>query len=291
MEKTTVTLGAMPIADVAGLYIAIEKGFFKEEGLTVKTKIIANGAEALPQLHSGALDVIIGNYFTFLSATERSNDKFRFIADIYQSKPDVFQIVVPKDSTVQTVKDLKGKRIAIASRNSIGELAVANALRTAGLDPRNDVQWVPMAFPQMPAALKNGSLDALWLTEPFLTGVQQEQGARKVTDTMTGAMADFPIAGWVTLDEWTRKYPKTMAALQRGLLKGQQVAASDRKAVEKVLPNYTQIKPEVASVITLGAFPTTLTATRIQRVADLMQEFGYLTKKLDVKPLLAPLPQ
>ncbi|MBB4705548.1 NitT/TauT family transport system substrate-binding protein [Sphaerisporangium siamense] len=281
----------MPIADVAGLYIAIERGFFKEEGLTVKPKIINNGAEALPQLHSGALDVIIGNYFTFLSATERSNDKFRFIADIYQSKPDVFQIVVPKDSTVQTVKDLKGKRIAIASLNSIGELAVANALRTAGLHPREDVKWVPMPFPQMPAALKNGSLDALWLTEPFLTGVQQEQGARKVTDTMTGAMADFPIAGWVTLDEWTRKYPKTMAALQRGLLKGQQIAASDRKAVEKVLPTYTQIKPEVASVITLGSFPTTLTSTRIQRVADLMQEFGYLTKKLDVKPLLAPLPQ
>ncbi|MEU9886454.1 ABC transporter substrate-binding protein [Sphaerisporangium sp. NPDC051011] len=291
LEKTTINIGAMPIADVAGLYIANERGFFKEEGLTVNTKIIKSAAEAIPQLHSGALDVGIGNYFTILSAAERTQDKFRFVADIYQSKPDVFQIVVPKDSPIQTVKDLKGKKVAVASKNSIAELAVANSLRTAGLDPKNDVQWVPIPFPQMPPALKNGDVEAAWLTEPFLTGVQQEQGARKIVDTMTGAMAEFPICGWVAMDDWAKKYPKTMAALQRGLLKGQQIAAADRKAVEKVLPSYTQIKPEVASVINLGTYPTTLTPARIQRVADLMLEYGYLTKKMDVTSLLAPLPQ
>jgi NitT/TauT family transport system substrate-binding protein len=291
LEKTTISVGVLAIGDVAGLYIANKKGYFKEEGLTVKPEILQSTQFAIPKLLSGALDVALGNYFTIISATEKTNDKFRFVADTYQAKSDVFDIVVPKDSPVQSVKDLKGKKISIAGLNSIAELAVSTTLRVSGLDPKKDVTYMPMAFPQAPAALKTGQIDAAWLTEPFLTGVQKDMGARKIADTMTGAMADFPIAGWTATEDWTKKYPKTMAAFQRAILKGQQAASGDRKAIENVLPDYTQIKPEVASVINLGAYPTSLSATRIQRVADLMLEYGYLSKKIDVTPLLVPLPQ
>ncbi len=291
LEKTTITVGVLAIADVAGLYIANQKGYFKEEGLTVKPDILQSTQFAIPKLLSGGLDLALGNYFSILSATEKTNDKFRFVSDTFQAKSDVFDIVVPKDSPIQSVKDLKGKKVSIAALNSIGELAVGSTLRVAGLDPKADVTFMPMAFPQAPAALKAGQIDAAWLTEPFLTGVQKDMGARKIADTMTGAMADFPIAGWTATEDWTKKYPKTMAAFQRAILKGQQDASADRKAVEQVLPNYSPIKPEVASVINLGAYPTSLSATRIQRVADLMVEYGYLSKKMDVTPLLVPLPQ
>ena len=58
-----------------------------------------------------------------------------------------------------------------------------------------------------------------------------------------------------------------------------------------MLAIYTKIPPPVASVINLGAYPTSLSASRIQRVADLMTDFGYLTKKVDVASLLVPQPQ
>jgi NitT/TauT family transport system substrate-binding protein len=290
LEKTTLNVGVLAIADVAGLYIAMDKGYFKAEGLTVKPSIQQSTQTAIGYLDSGALDVTLGNYFGILYLTDKTQQKYKFVADTFQAKNDVFDIVVPKDSPIQSVKDLKGKKISIAALKSIGELAVDSTLRVAGLN-KSDVIFQPKAFPEVPALLQTKAVDAAWLTEPFLTQVQQQQGARKLADTMTGAMADFPIAGWTATESWTKKYPKTMAAFQRAILKGQRDASADRKAVEKVLPLYTKIPPPVISVINLGAYPTSLSASRIQRVADLMTEYGYLSKKMDVTPLLAPQPQ
>ena len=290
LDKTILKVGVLPIADVAPLFIAQERGFFSAEGLTVKPEIVASTQVAIPKLVSGGVDIALGNYFSVLSAQEAKMANFRILADTFQANPDVFDIVVKKDSPIQSVQDLKGKKVSIASLNSIGQLAVDQTLRANGLSP-SDVSYVPMAFPDAPGKLASGQTDAAWLTEPFLTGVQKDMGARKIADTMTGAMADFPIAGWATIEPTLSKYPKAMAAFQRAIVKAQQIADSDRKAVEKVLPNYTQIKPEAASIITLGAYPSTLNPTRIQRVADLMLEYGYLKTKMDVNPLLVPMPQ
>ncbi|GGL21665.1 sulfonate ABC transporter substrate-binding protein [Sphaerisporangium melleum] len=291
LEKTTISVSTSAIADHSALYIAQKRGFFKEVGLTVKTEITPSTAATIPRLMNGSLDVAALAYFSIFSSQEAKAGDWRVVADAYQAGPDVIDLVVPKDSPIKTVKDLEGKRVSIASRNSVGELAVGATLKTAGLDPAKSVQWVGMAFPEMPAKLLAGEIDAAWLPEPFLTNIQRESGARVLADTMSGALADFPIAGWAATSDWTKKYPKTMAAFQRAILKGQQVAASDRKAVEGVLPDYTAIKPDVAGVMKLGVFPTSLNATRLQRVADTMQEYGFLKGKLDVAPLLVPLPQ
>jgi NitT/TauT family transport system substrate-binding protein len=291
LEKTTIKIGALPIPDSAGLHLAKAKGFFAEEGLNVEISRLQSSAIAVPNLLGGSLDMILGNYFAIINIQAKKGGDFRFIADAYQAKPDCFVIVAPKDSKIQTAKDLKGATIAVPAVNSIGELAVGSALRTVGLDRLKDVKFVPYAFPDMPAALATGKVDAAWLTEPVLTGVQKSSGAKKIAETMTGAMADFPIAGWTVTKKWADANPKTVAAFQRAYTKGQQLAATDRKEIEQILPSYTQIKAPDASVITLGAFPTTLSAARLQRVADLMLEYGYLTEKMDVTPLLVPLPQ
>ncbi|MEV7809087.1 ABC transporter substrate-binding protein [Microbispora sp. NPDC088329] len=290
LEKNTITVGILPIPDVAPLFIARDRGFFKEEGLTVKDVIVPNTAAAVPNLVSGAMDVAIGNYFTVVAGQEQGMAKFRILADMLQAKPDVFDIVVKKDSPIQSVKDLKGKKISVTSQNSIATLAVDSTLRANGVDPKS-VHYVPVAFPDAPGKLAAGQTDAAWLTEPFLTSVQMNLGTRKIADTMTGPMADFPIAGWVTIDEVLKKYPKTMAAFQRAIVKAQEVAESDRKAVEAVLPKYTKITPQAASVIGLGSFPSSLNPTRLQRVADTMLEYGYLKSKMEIAPMLVPMPQ
>ncbi|MDH2430086.1 ABC transporter substrate-binding protein [Sphaerisporangium sp. TRM90804] len=291
LEKTTITIGALPIPDSAGIHIAKAKGYFAQEGLDVKIQPLQSSALAVPGLLGGSLDMILGNYFAILNVQAKKGGEFRFLADAFEAKPDIFLLVVPKDSPIKEVKQLKGATIAVPAVNSIGELATGYVLRTAGLDRQKDVTFKPMAFPDMPANLASGNVDAAWITEPFATAVQKANGARKIADTMTGAMADFPIAGWTVTKKWAEANPKTAAAFQRAYIKGQQIAASDRKEVEKALLSYTEISAADASVIGMGAFPTTLNGTRIQRVADLMQEFGYLQESLDVTPLLVPLPQ
>jgi NitT/TauT family transport system substrate-binding protein len=145
---------------------------------------------------------------------------------------------------------------------------------------------VTMEFPAMPAALQNHSIDAAWMTEPFATQAAQKLGATTVLDTGIGPTGDLPIAGWATSEQKAKKYPKTLAAFQRAIAKAQALA-KDRGKVEQILPAYVKgITPQVASSITIGTYPASTSATRLQRVADLMQQVGMLSEHVDMNSIL-----
>ncbi|GII01121.1 ABC transporter substrate-binding protein [Planobispora takensis] len=284
LEKTEITIGALPIPDSAALYIANKRGFFKEEGLTVTIEPVQGGAQAQQSLLGGSLDATQTNYVSTFLAVSAGN-KLKIISDLYQATPNSFNLMVPKDSGIKTPADLKGKKIAVNSKKNIGTLAVTSVLKANGL-AETDVEFLEFPFPEMAGKLQQGVVDAAWMTEPHLTAVQKNIGATKLADTMTGPTADFPIAGVVVTEEFTTKNPKTVAAFQRALAKAQEIAASDRKAVEEILPTYTKIDAATAAVITMGTFPTSLDETRLQRVADLMLEQGYLKSAISAKTIL-----
>ncbi|MGS2647226.1 ABC transporter substrate-binding protein [Streptosporangium sp. LJ11] len=284
LEKSSIKMGALPIPDSAALYIANKRGFFKEEGLTVEIEVVPGGAQAQQGLLGGTLDATQTNYVsTFLAVSK--GQKMKIISDLYQAAPNSFNLMVPKDSGIKTPADLKGKKIAVNSKQNIGTLAVTTVLKTHGLTEK-DVEFVEFPFPEMGAQLKNKTVDAAWMTEPALTAAQKILGAQKLADTMVDSTADFPIAGVVVTEKFANENPKTVAAFQRAVAKAQQIAATDRKAVEEILPTYTKIDAATAAVITLGSFPTSLDETRLQRVADLMLEQGYLTSPIQAKTVL-----
>jgi NitT/TauT family transport system substrate-binding protein len=288
LEKTDITVGALPIPDVAPLQIGIQRGLFKEEGLNVKMQPVQSSVHAVPALQAGTIDVSLFNYTTAFVQEEKQPGQFKIIADSFQAAPNTFVVMVPPDSELKGLQDLKGKTVAVPGLKAVGQLLVEANLKTVGIDATRDgVKFVEMQFPVMPQALKTKQVDAAFMVEPFISASQKELGARKLADTITGPTADFPIAGWAATSDWIKKYPNTLAAFQRAMVKAQGIAAGDRKAVEQVLPTYTKIPPAVASVITLGTFPTSLNETRIQRVADIMLDLGYVKTKLTAKSVIA----
>ncbi|MFD0690582.1 ABC transporter substrate-binding protein [Actinomadura fibrosa] len=288
-EKTKLVVGTLPVPDAAPLFIAIQKGFFKEEGLTVKPEIVPNGPASGPKLQAGTMDFSLANYVSAFVATSKGALKWRFVADSYRAGPNTFVLLAPKDANTRKVEDLKGKTIAVASLKSINTIAIASLLEAHGLK-ETEVKFKELPFPQMPAALKTKQVDVVCVTEPTNTVIQSQQGTVAVADIMTGATESFPVAGWATLEPYVRKYPKTIAAFQRAMSKAQKIAATDRRSVEQVLPTYTQIKPDTASVITLGTFPTSLNSIALQRVPDLLLKFGYIPSRIDAKTLIVPEP-
>ena len=77
-----------------------------------------------------------------------------------------------------------------------------------------------------------------------------------------------------------------MAAFQRAIAKAQELLA-DRQVLAQTLPTYTQINATTAATLHVGVYPTSINATRLQRVADVMQEYGYSKQPIDVKSLLS----
>jgi NitT/TauT family transport system substrate-binding protein len=158
-------------------------------------------------------------------------------------------------------------------------------MQGAGVDP-NSVQFVELPFPDMIPALQNGQIEAAILLEPFLT-VAAGQGAVSVLNVASGPTADLPIAGIATTAEFARDNPNTLAAFQRALDRAQ-AEMGDRATVEQTLTGYTSITPEVAPRLTLGTWAPGLDQAGLQRVSDLMLQYGVLPQPFDVAPLLAP---
>ncbi|MFI9818006.1 ABC transporter substrate-binding protein [Saccharothrix variisporea] len=288
VEKTKIKLGLLPILDVASVHVAMRKGFFAEEGLEVEPVTIQGGAAAIPGLISGDLDITFGNWVSFFAAQSKDAakavDGLKLINDGYQAKPEMFLILTGPDSAIKSPKDLAGKTIAINTFKNIAELTAKATLEANDVDPKS-VTFKEFPFPDMQAALQNKTVDAAFMVEPFISKAQRSIGAITVLDAASGPTDNIPVAGYGTTGKFAKENPNTVAAFQRAMAKGQR-AAADRPTVEPLLVEYAKVDKETASLVHFGEFPTTLDATRLQRVATLMKTYGLLEKDFDVKPML-----
>ena len=289
-EKTHLKVGTLPIADAADLFIAIDKGYFRKQGLTVTPEIIQATAQTTPDLVSGKMDLSLLNYVSTMEIEQNGGIKFKYVSPGTVAAANVSEILVPKGSPIKSLADLKGKRIGSPqTTGAIGNLAVDVTLKAHGINPR-DVTFVATPFPDELTALARHQVDAVWATEPFNTVMQKKLGAHVLADTMTGQMSGFLVGGWGTLASYAQKYPKTVAAFQRAMAQAQQVAASDHGLVVRTVPTYTSTKAGIASVMSFDTFPSSLTATQLQNAANLMLQNGFLHARLDVSPMLQPGP-
>ncbi|MFI7445843.1 ABC transporter substrate-binding protein [Nonomuraea indica] len=285
IEKADLVVGMLPLPEVAPIQIAIDKGYFKAEGLNVKIQIIQGGATAMADLTKGSLQVLHSNYVSAVTVAAKNLAKVKVVGEAYTAKPNNFAIMVKKGSPIAKVADLKGKKVGVNTRANVAELSVSALLKTHGLKP-GDVNFVEQPFPQMAGALESGLIEAAFLPEPFHQTAATQNGAVLLSDAFTGPTADFPIAGYLVTEQFAKDNPKTVAAFQRALIKGAELAISNSAEVKAALGKYTKIDPATADLMVLGGFSTSVNETRLQRVADLMLEFGYIPQKFEVKQMM-----
>lgn len=290
LEKTDLKIAVLPIVDDSPVFLARKYGYFKQEGLTVTPITMGNGAEALARMQSGAVDMAFQSYANLMSGIDGGAIKARIVADGYATAKHLFPVQALPNSGIKKPTDLVGKKVAINAPKGLGPLLLATTLKPYGVSLKS-LKLVPVEFPSMGASLQNHSVDAAWINEPFATQAAQKLGTTVVLDSGAGPADGLPIAGYATSETNAKKYPKTMAAFQRAISKAQSLAA-DRSKVEQILPSYAKgITPQVASTITIGTFPTTLSPSRLQRVPDLMLQFGMIKKHIDVNSLLLSQPK
>ncbi len=284
VEKPDLTVAVVPAISAAGLYIAQQRGYFTATGLHVKIVPVASGVDAIPNLVNGSVDIDEGQWAADLSA-EAAGVRLHALAAASAGGPGVQEVVVPAGSPVTTVAQLRGKTIAVNALNGLAVLMTDNVLASHGV-PVSDVHYVPVPFPAMASALAAHRVDAAFIAEPSLSGAVDGVGAVPLFDVNQGAAQDFPISGYAVSRAWAAKYPKTAAAFVAALERGQQVAGTDRAAVEQALIPALHISKTTAAVMALGTFPLSVSPVALQRVADLMQSNGLLARSVNTEVLV-----
>lgn len=284
-EKTDLTVGVLPTWDAAAVYLAVDKGYFEQEGLNVTPVVLAGSEEAVSRNLSGAVDISHDGYVSPIMAASKGLG-LRIIVDSARAKRGMYVIVTPEGSAIHTPKDLAGTTIGMINSKGLPALLTRAALRSAGVDT-SSVRFVDVPYPTMGAALQNGSIDASFATDPFLARFKETLGARVVLDTIGGPTDDFPIGCYHTTDRFAKQNPGTVAAFQRAMARAHKLAASDRAEVTAVLPSYIKgLTPQTADTINIGDFSTSLDRADAQRVADFMTQQHMLNGHFDVSSMM-----
>ncbi|UBU10255.1 ABC transporter substrate-binding protein [Nonomuraea gerenzanensis] len=280
-EQTTIEVGAVPSAASAPLFVAVAKGYFEQEGLSVTPHIIVGGPAGVPKVLSGELDLSQTDYLTTMKAVEQGHP-LKLVSGLYQARAGTSALVVRPGSGIRSVAGLKGKKIGVPYLRSTEEFALAGLLEQAGLS-LDDVKLVETPLPDMGMAMDRRRFDAALATEPHITqGVQQGQ-MRVLKDLMTGEFAGLPGQGWMAADTWIQRNPATLAAFQRALGKAHRVIADDPREVEAVLPYYVKIPRAQTAAIKQGGYPTAIDLPGLRRLAELGRRHGFLKGRFDVR--------
>jgi sulfonate transport system substrate-binding protein len=164
--------GNMPI------YAAAEAGFFKQKGIGLEIITMRGGPAAANALISGDVDFVTGALEQALKMKAKGQD-VKVIASIQHKSP--FAIVVPLDSPIKTLADLKGKTIGVTAVGSSSDVQLRSYIRQQGLDPEKDFQITGLG-PSILPAFERGQINAAIMLAPALTKVLADKKARTIAD-------------------------------------------------------------------------------------------------------------
>ena len=281
-EQSTIVVDAVPTADAAGLYIANDLGYFAQQGLTVKIAPIFGGEFGMADLQDNHAQLVMGNYVSFIEAQiagtyDKHPISMRIIANGSLMQPGNQAVYVLPRSRFKTVADLANAKATIGmnSPNNIGQVLFGALFQQDGLKMAR-LRQVYEPFPLLLQGLQKGKLNAAWLPEPFGSQAEQQFGAVPLADFDQGSLLNFPIGCYIGTTQWVRHHPQTVAAFLRALQRGQQIADTDRAAVETALEKNTGTPQVIAATMTINSYPLNMDVPTMQRVSDAMFEFGLM---------------
>jgi NitT/TauT family transport system substrate-binding protein len=170
-ERVTVLMAEDGAASGAGFYIAKEKGYFEDYNIDAQFVQFPNSDEMLPALAAGEIDIAGGvSTASFFNAIAQGIN-VRIIADKGHivNGQGYLTFVKKKDSKIEGYEDLRGKKIAISSVNSINHYLFDRMLEHAGLTEKDVERTVIGDFGSMLGAIDNESVDLALNIEPMVT--------------------------------------------------------------------------------------------------------------------------
>ena len=283
---TQVKVGVIPIVDVAPIYLGKQKGFFSNRGMELTMETGQGGAAIVPGVVSGQFQFGFSNVTSLLIAQSRglplkvvSNG----VASTGKDKAD-YGGVVTRDDAIRTAADLAGKRVAVNTLKNIGDSTIRASVRKAGGDP-SSIKFVELAFPDMPAALEAGRVDAVWVVEPFLSATVA-QGGRLVASNYVDAAPDLTVAVYFTSEQLMRSDPDLVKRFTEAMTESLAYADAHPDEARQVLTAYTQIDEAAIKELTLPKWPAEINRASVETLATLALQDGLVTKQPDVAALL-----
>ncbi|WP_062387622.1 ABC transporter substrate-binding protein [Demequina iriomotensis] len=286
MEMTDITVGVIPILDVAPLYLGVQEGFFEDEGLNVTLELAEGGAAIVPGVVSGQFQFGFSNVTSLILATANDLGLQSVAAGVSTTgdvENDFGGVLVKADSGITGYADLAGKKVAVNTLNNINASTVSKAVKDAGGDP-STIEFVELAFPDIVPAVLSGDVDAGQVVEPFLTaGLGQELTNLGSNFALTDP--NLMVAEYFTSTAYAGESPEVVAAFAAAMQESLTYANENPDAVRAVLGTYTSMDEATMAAVILPKWNSEIDANTVDLLAELAVGDGYLDEIPDVSVL------
>jgi NitT/TauT family transport system substrate-binding protein len=226
---------APPAITTVGAYFALENGFFRDEGLDVEIIAYPGATTATRALLSRDAEIVMtGGDTAYLSHANGAPIK------VISSPVDKGTDSVVAAKSVGSLRDLGGKRWAIATPNDTSHVAAKILAERNGVDP-NSIEFLPVGGPADRArALIAGRVDASSMTililQPVLEAV--DKGDVKVLTTLAREFPDLPLAYNITRDDMVKDQGQVLTRFLKAELKGYRWARQNPEPAADIAMKY-----------------------------------------------------
>lgn len=190
---------------------------------------------------------------------------------MYPTTERIAALLVPSDSTVQQARDLNGKTIGAAALNGLGETSPRMWIDNNGGDS-SSVKFVEVPFPTMPAALEAHRVDAVFITEPFLTTAQRT--ARVLTYPWDSIAKHFLVGAWIATAQWAEEHAEVVTRFAGAIHDAAVWANKNPGPSGTILAKYTPTPPAVIAAMTRTHYAEQLVPAEVQPLVDLSAKYN-----------------
>lgn len=281
-----IRVGYIGLTCEAPIFSAVEKGFFKEEGLEVEM-VKCEWANYKDVLALGGFDITHHLVMYFLKPIEQGLD-VKFTGGIHRG---CLRVQAPINGKINSIADLRGKRIGVPGMGTPPFIFANRVLGANGIDASKDVSWRVFPAGELGLALDKGEVDAVADSEPIGSLLVAQGKVKNVADQAQ----DMPYkneycCAVIVNGKYLSAHAKEAAAATRALLKGAKwveanPAAAAHLSVEK---KYLASNPELNTVAIshLRYVPSVSGAEEaVKSAAAEMKVAGMLAPSTDVAAL------
>ena len=284
---TKVRVGYIGITCEAPIFSAVENGFFKEEGLDVEL-VACEWSKYKDVLALGGFDITHHLIMYFLKPIEQGLD-VKIGAGIHTG---CLRVQTGVNSSIQSVKDLRGKRIGCPGMGTPPFIFANRVLGANGIDAMKEIEWRVFPAGELGLALDKGEIDAIADSEPIGSLLLAEGRVKNIADQAKDAPYKDEYCCAVILNgKFVANNPATAAAATRALLKGAKWVSTNPRAAARlsVEKKYLASNPELntKAIGNLNYMPSVSGGeAAVNSAAAEMKVAGMLSPTTDVPALV-----
>lgn len=290
-ENINLKVGYLPISAALPLFVAVEKGLFKEQGINVEMVKYQNGALMAEDVLSGRIIAACpGPADVYLFKEVEKTGRFEiYLQTAYTPSNFIYSILVKKGSGIKNLADLQGKKVGVfpgVTNKLLLEVLLKNKF---GWEPNKDIFIQGVSAPLQLDALETGEYDAICPLEPIGTIgtfrknlVMIEKGPIE-KDVLNPLYITLHALSSEALKENPEQVKKFVMAMEKAV----DLMREDEQAMRAILPKYTSLTLEQSRLTPIGDCVKVNEASRtdFQKLIDLLVRETVLSKKINANSL------